>query len=129
MGLHAGAYAKIWNISKPEGKNYYTAEMSISRKNADGEYQTDWSDKFVRAVGNAAKQIESGAIKKGDRVQIGSCDVTNFFSKEKERVYTTYTVFEFTVPDNAKKSEKTASKTKSSSTSSASEEDDYLPFS
>lgn len=127
MGLHVGAYAKVWAIKKPEGKNYYQMEMSISKKNADGEYQTDWSDRFVRAVGTAAKQVDSGKIKEGDRVQIGSCDVTNFYSKEKEKTYVTYTIFEFLEQKDEKKAKTSSTTSKKESTVEADVEE--LPFS
>lgn len=92
MGFRNGAYAKVWKV-KPGKGNYYEAEMSTSRKKQDGTYETDWSYKFVRLVGTAAEQAQS--IKDGDSVQIGSCDVTNKYDKERNTTYTNYVIFNF----------------------------------
>lgn len=112
MGFRAGSYAKIWNIEKGNG-NYYVAEMSTSKKmkdrdgndileNGKAKYETDWSNKFVRLVGTAAKQAES--LKPNDSVKIESCDVTNKYDKEKKTTYTNYVIFAFSENDASKNS-------------------------
>lgn len=97
MGFRSGAYAKVWSCSKGNG-NYYVADMSTSRKTQDGGYENDWSNKFVRLVGEAAEQAES--INDGDSVRIGSCDVTNHYDKAKQTLYTNYVIFSFMNDDD-----------------------------
>lgn len=102
MGFGAGRFAKIWNINKGTG-NFYVAEMSTSKKmkvngqdvieNGKAKYETDWSNKFVRLVGTAAKQAET--IMPGDSRKIESCEVTNHWDKAKQVLYTNYTIFAF----------------------------------
>lgn len=103
MGFRSGAFAKIWSIEKGNG-NYYVADMSTSKKakdrdgkeiqeNGKTKYETDWSNKFVRLVGTAAKQAES--LKNGDSVKIKSCDVTSKWSKEQNKEFVNYVIFAF----------------------------------
>lgn len=103
MGFRSGAYAKIWSIEKGKG-NYYVADMSTSKKakdrdgneiqeNGKTKYETDWSNKFVRLVGTAAKQAET--LNNGDSVKIESCDVTSKWSKEQNKEFVNYVIFAF----------------------------------
>lgn len=103
MGFRSGAFAKIWSIEKGNG-NYYVADMSTSKKakdrdgkeiqeNGKTKYETDWSNKFVRLVGTAAKQAES--LKNGDSVKVKSCDVTSKWSKEQNKEFVNYVIFAF----------------------------------
>lgn len=103
MGFKSNAYVKLWNLEKGKG-NYYVAEMSTSKKmkdrngnevmeNGKAKYETDWSDKFVRLVGTAAKQAEN--LKAGDSIQIDSCEVTNKYDKEKNTTFTNYVIYAF----------------------------------
>ena len=87
-----GAWVTVWSHEKGNG-NYYLARLSSSRKNAEGNYEQDWSDGRVRCVGTAANQIQN--FKERDRVQIKSCGVTNNYDKEKKTMYTNYVIFAF----------------------------------
>lgn len=128
-----GAYVKIWKIEKGNG-NYYTAEMSTSKKmkdkngneimeNGRAKYETDWSDRFVRLVGTAARQAET--FKAGDSIQIENCGVTNKYDKDKNTTYTNYTIFAF---KEDKKSANTAPKYPASATNVPDTSDEELPF-
>ena len=86
------SWVKIWKCEKGQG-NYYVAQMSSSKKNSEGAYETDWNAMGVRLVGTAAKQAEK--ISDGDRRQIKECGVTNKYDKEKKVTYTNYVVFAF----------------------------------
>ena len=92
MAFRSGAYAKVWACKKGNG-NYYVAEMSTSRKGQNGDYEKDWSSKFVRLIGTAAKRAES--LGKGDTVRIGDCEVTNHYDNEKKTMYTNFAIFSF----------------------------------
>lgn len=91
MGFKTGAYAKVWKVEKGKG-NFYVANLSTSKKNADGTYETDWANGFVTLVGSAAKKAEGGLP---DRVRIGECEVKNKYSKEKNTTYTNYLIYSF----------------------------------
>lgn len=103
MGFGTGKYAKVWKIEKGNG-NYYVAEMSTSKKvkdrngnevieNGKPKYDTDWSNKFVRLVGEAARTAEG--LSAGASVKIGNCEVTSKYDKEKNTTYTNYVIFSF----------------------------------
>ena len=77
-------YAKLWKIEKVKDKNYYQGQISTSRKNQNGEYETDFSASFVRFVGDAAKTAEK--LNDGDRIRIINCGVTNSYDKETQRI-------------------------------------------
>ena len=50
-----GAYIKIWNVTNKG--NYSEVECSSSKKNNQTQqYETDFSSKFVRFIGNAHKK-------------------------------------------------------------------------
>lgn len=115
-----GAWVKIWKCEKGNG-NYYQAQMSTSRKNQEGNYETDWQDGRVRLVGTAAKQAEK--IKDGDRIQIESCGVTNTYDKEKKITYTNYVIFAFSESGGKKQTTNPAPVKQSNS-----EEEEDLPF-
>lgn len=90
MGFKNGAYAKVWEVKDGNG-NYKDARMSISKKNkGTGEYETEWSG-FVRLIGEAKTKAENMTL---DRIKIVSCDVTNWYSKEKGVTYTNYAIFD-----------------------------------
>lgn len=107
MAFRTGAYAKVWACQKGQG-NYYVAEMSTSRKTQDGGYEKDWSNKFVRLIGNAAKRAET--LSSGDNVKIGDCEVTNHFDNTKKTMYTNYAIFSFMDDDNDGGSQKNTPK-------------------
>lgn len=86
----AKSYAKIWEL-EDKGK-YVQGKIGTSRKNK----QTDeWvsSNWFCRFVGQAAEPART--LKQGDRIIILNGVLESVYSKEKQRVYTTLTVFEF----------------------------------
>lgn len=91
MGFRNGAYATVWETKLGNG-NWTDVRLSISRKNKDGEYETDFSG-FVRFIGDA----HAGAAYLGEksRIKIGECDVTNRYDKEKKVTYTNFAVFSF----------------------------------
>lgn len=96
MGFRTGAYATVWE-TKPGNGNWTDVRLSISRKNRDGEYETDFSG-FVRFIGDA----HAGAAYLGEksRIKIGECDVTNRYDREKKVTYTNFAVFSFDVADS-----------------------------
>lgn len=97
MGFRTGAWAKIWEITP--GERSTKLRVSTSKKNKQsGEYEQDFSG-FVTFAGTAHK--EAGQLKVGDRFQIGDCDVSSRYDKEKKKEYINFTVFSFHLGDNA----------------------------
>lgn len=84
------SYAKIWEV-EDKGK-YIQAKVSSSRKDKrdDTWVNSNW---FVRFVGKCTDQAR--VLSKGDRVIITNGTVESVYDKEKQRVYTNVTVFEF----------------------------------
>lgn len=94
MGLRiSDTYAKLWNIDMKE--KYSVVELSVSRKNKDGKYETDFSYKFVRFVGTAHQKLQG--MTGDERIKILSGDISNHYDKEKNTTYTNYVVFDFEV--------------------------------
>lgn len=93
MGFRQDArFAKVWEIENKG--NYHVVSLSTSKKNkVTGEYETDFSNKFVRFIGTAHN--EASNLKVGDAIKIGSCEVTNSYDKEKKTTYTNYLVYSF----------------------------------
>lgn len=88
-----GSYFKIWNVTNKG--NYTEVECSTSAKNKmSGNYETDFSSKFVRFIGNAHKK----APQAGEKIKITNCGVQNVYEKDGQRQYLknpTYLVFDF----------------------------------
>lgn len=107
MGLRiSDTYAKIWNIDRKE--KYSVVELSVSKKNKEtGQYETDFSSKFVRFVGNAHQQLIN--MQGDERIKIKSGDVSNHYDKEKKITYTNYVVFEFELADGSQSKPQTDS--------------------
>lgn len=87
-----GNYATIWNVENKG--NYSVVELSTSRKNKEtGEYETDFSSKFVRFIGTA--HSGAGALTRKSRIKLGNCGVSARYDKEKNKEYVNYCVFSF----------------------------------
>lgn len=87
-----GAYFKIWNVVN-KGK-YSEVECSTQKKDRDGNYQTDFSSKFVRFVGKA----HSKNPQPNEKIKITSCGVENVYQKDGKNQYMknpSYIVFDF----------------------------------
>jgi hypothetical protein len=88
-----GVYFKIWGVVNKG--NYSEVDCSTSAKNRQtGNYETDFSSKFVRFIGNAHKKNPTV----GERIKVTSCGVQNVYEKDGQRQYLknpTYIVFDF----------------------------------
>ena len=77
-----GSYLKIWGVSD-KGK-YAEVECSSSKKNKQtGKYETDFSSKFVRFIGDAY----SKRPQKNERIKITNCAVQNVYEKDGQKQY------------------------------------------
>ena len=88
-----GAYFKIWNVTNKG--NYSEVECSTSAKNKMSvKYETDFSSKFVRFIGNAHKK----SPQPNERIKVTNCAVQNVYEKDGQKQYLknpTYLVFDF----------------------------------
>lgn len=84
------SYAKIWKVKEVKD-NYTVCEISTSRKNKDGKYETDFSDGRVRFVGKAHRQRPL----EGQKIKILACGVSSFYDKEKKKSFNTFVVFDY----------------------------------
>lgn len=88
-----GTYIKIWNVTNKG--NYSEVECSSSAKNKmTGNYETDFSSKYVRFIGNAHKKNPQA----NERIKITNCGVQNVYEKDGQKQYLknpTYIVFDF----------------------------------
>lgn len=94
-----GGFVRVWAI-EDKGR-FATGRVSASRKNQDtGEYDTNFQDGYVSFVGSAYNKIKNINIpEKGVTIKIFSCDVTNKYVQEKQKLYVNYTIFDFEIPD------------------------------
>jgi len=99
MGFRTGAYATIWEVT-PEKEFSTKLQISISRKNKDGEYEQDFSG-FVYANGTGAAK-KAAQLQKKDRIRLGDVDVTTTYNKEKKVTYTNYKVYSFATSNDEK---------------------------
>ena len=91
MGFFTGAYATVWRVEDKE--KYTKVILSTSRKNKEtGEYETDFND-YVNFVGEAHQMAKS--LKPRDRIRLGNVSCTNWYNKEKDKKYYTFTVFSY----------------------------------
>ena len=106
MGFKTGGFAKVWK-SEDKG-NYSVVDISTSKKNTkSGEFETDFSNKFVRFIGKAHTDIKN--LADGSKIKLGDIEVTNSYNKETKVNYTNFMVFSFEVAEGTttKKAEST----------------------
>lgn len=93
-----GVFFKVWGVTNKG--NYSEVECSTSSKNkTTGNYETDFSSKFVRFIGNAHRKNPQP----NERIKVTSCAVQNVYEKDGQRQYLknpTYIVFDFEREDN-----------------------------
>lgn len=105
MGFRTGAYGTVWTVE--DKGNYSNVKLTTSRKDKDGNYQTDFSG-FVRFIGEAHKVADQ--LKEKDRIKIGDVDVTQTYNKETQKTYTNFALFTFEMADGVKKTDPPAKK-------------------
>jgi hypothetical protein len=96
MGFRSGSFAKVWAVESKG--NYSVVEISTSKKNKEtSEYETDFSNKFVRFIGTAHK--EASKLNRNDSIKLGEIEVTNSYNKETKVSYTNFLVYSFEVSE------------------------------
>lgn len=92
-GFRDGAYARVWDIRRVDGKNATDIRISISSKNKEtGEYRDDFAG-FVRCYGGA--NTKAGNLQPKDRIKLLSTSVSNIYNKETKESKYYFSVFDF----------------------------------
>ena len=121
MGFARSKWAKCWQIEP--GERSTKVRISTSKKNKQtNEYEQDFSG-FVTLAGTAHK--EAANLKVGDTFQIGDCEVTSRYDKEKKKEYINFTVYSFTSDD---KNDAPAPKPAAAPATVQDDSEDSLPF-
>lgn len=98
MAFGNNQYMKIWEVA--DKGNYSEVSMTSSKKNRQtGNYETDFSSKFVRFVKKAHDQRPM----QGQKIKITECAVQNVYEKDGQRQYLknpTYIVFGYELQDD-----------------------------
>lgn len=93
-----GNYLTIWEVE--DKGNYAVVSVSSSKKNKQsGKFDTDFSSKYVRFVGDAY----NCRPQKGQRIKIVDCGVSNVYMKDGQKVYMknpNYCVFKYELQDD-----------------------------
>lgn len=99
MGLRPNGKATIWEIKDEE--KFSTVSLATRRKNNTG-YETDWSNKFCRFIGEAHEKIRPYVLKDGEYINITvkEFEVSNKYDKAKKTLYTNYAIFDFDFIEN-----------------------------
>lgn len=100
MGLKNGAKLSIWEVKKC-GK--YTDIQASTRKknNQTGEWETDFSG-YIRLVGNAntkATDFSEGKLQNPIKIEVGGFEVTQKYSKEHQKTFTNFVMYDFETED------------------------------
>ena len=129
MGFRVGNFAKIWSYENKG--NYSTCRLSISRKNKNtNAYETEFSDGYVKLVGNAHADIQKVHVdeKKGYNIKITACDVTNVYISPNGKVSYTpqYVIFGFEEADYNNQNQGNKTRNNANSAKEASGSDDFI---
>lgn len=95
MSFRQNAWAKCWSIEP--GERSTKVRISTSRKNKQtGEYEQDFSG-FVTLAATAHQ--DAAQLSVGDTFQIGECEVTSRYDKEKQKNYTNFLIYSIHIDD------------------------------
>lgn len=96
MGFRKDAYATVWKVESIS-PTLTKAQLSISRKNRDGEYEQDFGS-YVAFIGTSAA-AKAARLTDKDRIKLGDIDVSTKYDKEKKIMYTNFKIFSFETED------------------------------
>lgn len=97
MGFKANAYATVWEVTPGKG-NFTKVRLSTSKKNKEGEYETDFSG-FCMFVSQAHAKAQR--LKQRDRIRLGDVEVTTTYNKDTKKEYVNYKVYDYEIADSA----------------------------
>lgn len=102
MGFKNESFGTLWNIDRDAKKliafadKYADIQVSISKKNSKGEYETDFSGR-VRCLGKAFEKIKEFELREKDKVKFLQVETTNKYVAEKKQTYTNYICWDLEV--------------------------------
>ena len=96
MGFEKDGLATVWS-AESVSDTVTKLRISTSRKNRDGEYETDFSG-FVTVYGTSPA-ARAAKLKERDRIKLGDVEVSTRYDKEKNITYTNYKMFSFEKAD------------------------------
>ena len=109
MGFRTGGFAKVWDVKQVSDK-VTKLQLSCSKKNREGQYETVFGD-WVSVLGTSAAS-KARTLQRGDTIKIGDCDVENNYDKDKKQKFYSFKMFSFE-QESADQSTKKADATKS----------------
>lgn len=98
MGFRQGSYCTVWSVEPGKG-NFTNVRLTISRKNAEGKYEQEFSGRCM-FIGTAKAKAEK--LKERDRICLTGVDVTNKWDAENRRELVNYKVFDFELENEPK---------------------------
>lgn len=122
MSFRTRAWAKIWSIEHNEKST--KVRISTSRKVND-KYEQDFSG-FVTLAGTAHK--EAANLKVGDTFQIGDCEVTSRYDKEKKKEFINFAIYSFGSSEDKDKAVPAAKLASAPAAPTEEDPDSELPF-
>ena len=134
MGFKNKCYVTVWN-DKKTGKvlqifdKYATATVSTSKKNPNAKngYETDFNGS-VRFIGRAFEKIRTLALEDKDRLQLLEVETTNYYDKEKQRLFTNYICWDFEPAESKNSAPRQPEVVTSRNSTQTMTEDIDLPF-
>ena len=100
MGFRSGAYAKVWSV-RPISDTMMSINISTSKKNKQTEKMEKDFSGFATCIGTAAVK-KAMALREGDVIIIGDCEVKMTYGDDNRPVYTNYNIYSFEVAENNK---------------------------
>ena len=99
MAFKNNAFATLWNIDKDAKKvakiydNYADIQVTTSKKNKSGKYETDFSGK-VRCFGKALQTLKDFTFTEKDRIKLIDVEVSNKYDAVRKQTYINYVCWE-----------------------------------
>lgn len=123
MGFRPNSYATVWE-TRDNNNGGVSARISISRKNSEGNYDTEFSG-FCSFLGKAKDKAKKLLTK--DRIKLLETDVTQWYNDKNDTYSYVFKVWDFELANNT--SSATTSPTESNPTEGENDLDDAdCPF-
>ena len=111
MGFKNGCYCTVWKDQQTQSvinrseKNYADISISISKKNKDGKYETDFSSR-VRFIGKAYEKVKDLALQDQDRLKLLEVETQYKYSLQHKKAFANFICWDFECVDKVYKDTK-----------------------
>ena len=108
MGFKNNNFGTLWCIDKDTKKvvaladRYADIQISTSKKNSKGEYETDFSGR-VRCLGKAFEKIKEYSLREKDKIKLLEVETTNKYVADRRQTYTNFLCWDLEVLDTKDK--------------------------